>query len=72
MDEGLPLIACPGLLPADEPTGNLHDTQAEETMRLFRELDRQGTTRVQVTHSEADVAHGHRTVHLRDGWLVRP
>ena len=65
------LIATPKLLLADEPTGNLHSEQGAEIMRLFRELNRQGTTIVQVTHSEANAAYGNRIVRLRDGWLAR-
>ena len=63
------VIARPKLLLADEPTGNLHSEQGEEIMRLFRELNRQGTTIVQVTHSEVNAAYGNRIVRLRDGWL---
>ena len=63
------VIANPRLLLADEPTGNLHSEQGEEIMRLFRELNRQGTTIVQVTHSEANAAYGNRVVRLRDGWI---
>jgi putative ABC transport system ATP-binding protein len=63
------VIANPKLLLADEPTGNLHSEQGEEIMRLFRELNRQGTTIVQVTHSESNAAYGNRIVRLRDGWL---
>jgi ABC-type lipoprotein export system ATPase subunit len=61
----------PSLLLADEPTGNLHSTQAEEIMKLFRELNQQGTTVVQVTHSDVNAAYGTRTIELRDGWLFR-
>jgi putative ABC transport system ATP-binding protein len=64
------VIAKPKLLLADEPTGNLHSEQGEEIMRLFRELNRQGTTIVQVTHSEVNAAHGNRVVRLRDGWIA--
>jgi ABC-type lipoprotein export system ATPase subunit len=64
------VIAKPRLLLADEPTGNLHSTQGEEIMALFKELNRQGTTIVQVTHSEANAAHGNRIIQLKDGWLV--
>jgi ABC-type lipoprotein export system ATPase subunit len=39
-------------------------------MELFRELNQQGTTIVQVTHSETNAAYGTRTIQLRDGWLV--
>jgi len=64
------VIHKPQLLLADEPTGNLHSSQAKEIMELFRELNQQGTTIVQVTHSEANAAYGSRTIQLRDGWLV--
>jgi ABC-type lipoprotein export system ATPase subunit len=64
------VIHKPALLLADEPTGNLHSLQAKEIMELFRDLNRQGTTIVQVTHSEANAAYGSRTLQLRDGWVV--
>ena len=65
------VIHKPALLLADEPTGNLHSAQAQEIMELFRGLNQQGTTIVQVTHSEANARYGSRTIQLRDGWLVR-
>ena len=64
------VVHKPALLLADEPTGNLHSSQAKEIMELFRELNQQGTTIVQVTHSEANAAYGSRTIQLRDGWVV--
>ena len=64
------VIHKPPLLLADEPTGNLHSSQAKEIMELFRELNQAGTTIVQVTHSEANAAYGNRIIQLRDGWLV--
>jgi putative ABC transport system ATP-binding protein len=64
------VIHKPPLLLADEPTGNLHSSQAKEIMELFRELNQQGTTIVQVTHSETNAAYGLRTLQLKDGWLV--
>ncbi|HUF35190.1 MAG TPA: hypothetical protein VMN37_04525, partial [Gemmatimonadales bacterium] len=53
----------------DEPTGNLHSAQGEEIMELFTRLHRQGTTIVQVTHSEKNAGYGQRTVQLQDGWI---
>jgi ABC-type lipoprotein export system ATPase subunit len=64
------VIHKPALLLADEPTGNLHSTQAKEIMELFRDLNQQGTTIVQVTHSEVNASYGSRTIQLRDGWMV--
>ena len=65
------VIHRPTLLLADEPTGNLHSSQAKEIMELFQELNRQGTTIVQVTHSEVNASFGTRVLEVRDGWLVR-
>jgi putative ABC transport system ATP-binding protein len=65
------VIAKPKLLLADEPTGNLHTSQGDEIMALFRELNRQGTTIVQVTHSERNAAVGKRIINLKDGWMVK-
>jgi len=65
------VIHKPALLLADEPTGNLHSGQAKEIMELFRELNQQGTTIVQVTHSELNASYGSRTIELRDGWMVK-
>jgi putative ABC transport system ATP-binding protein len=64
------VITEPQLLLADEPTGNLHSAQGEEIMELFTRLNRQGTTIVQVTHSERNASYGNRIVNLRDGWIV--
>jgi putative ABC transport system ATP-binding protein len=60
----------PKLILADEPTGNLHSAQAKEIMELFRGLNQQGTTIIQVTHSEANAAYSHRVIQLKDGWVV--
>jgi ABC-type lipoprotein export system ATPase subunit len=65
------VIAKPDLILADEPTGNLHSTQGKEVMELFKRLNGEGTTIVQVTHSETNAAYGHRIVNLLDGWIVK-
>ena len=64
------IIHKPALLLADEPTGNLHSTQAKEIMELFCSLNREGTTIIQVTHSDINASYGSRTINLRDGWMV--
>jgi ABC-type lipoprotein export system ATPase subunit len=64
------VIHKPSLILADEPTGNLHSEQGREIMELFKKLNAQGTTIVQVTHSEENAKYGHRIVRLRDGWVV--
>jgi cell division transport system ATP-binding protein len=50
------VIGRPTLLLADEPTGNLDETQAERLMQLFKELNRLGTTVVVATHNDGLVA----------------
>ncbi len=64
------VIHNPSLLLADEPTGNLHSSQAKEIMELFRGLNAAGTTIIQVTHSEVNAGYGSRVLEVRDGWLV--
>ncbi len=63
------VITGPRVILADEPTGNLHSEQGLEIMQLFKGLNDEGTTIVQVTHSEECAAFGNRIVRLRDGWL---
>ena len=64
------VVASPKLILADEPTGNLHSEQGREIMQLFRKLNEEGTTIVQVTHSEVNATYGQRIIKLRDGWVV--
>lgn len=64
------VIASPTVILADEPTGNLHSSKGREIMELFKRLNREGTTIVQVTHSETNAAYGDRVIQLRDGWIV--
>jgi len=63
------IIASPKVILADEPTGNLHSSQAKEIMEVFKKLNDQGTTIVQVTHSEVNASYGHRIVKIVDGWI---
>lgn len=65
------VIANPRLILADEPTGNLHSSQGKEIMDLFKKLNNEGTTIVQVTHSETNAAYGNRIVKLVDGWIEK-
>ena len=63
------IISNPKLILADEPTGNLHSSQGEEIMELFKKLNSEGTTIIQVTHSEKNATYGNRIIQLRDGWV---
>jgi len=64
------VIASPKLILADEPTGNLHSSQGQEIMELFKRLNGEGTTIIQVTHSERNASYGSRIIQLSDGWVV--
>lgn len=65
------LITEPKLILADEPTGNLHSEQGREIMELFSQLNEEGTTIIQVTHSEENAAYGRRIVELLDGRIEK-
>jgi len=64
------LIAKPKLILADEPTGNLNSRQGEEIMGLFKEMNNEGVTIIQVTHSEKNAGYGTRIVNLLDGMIA--
>jgi ABC-type lipoprotein export system ATPase subunit len=64
------VIASPRLILADEPTGNLHSKQSHEIMELFTRLNEEGTTIIQVTHSDEMAAYGDRVIELLDGWIA--
>jgi len=64
------LIANPKLILADEPTGNLNSAQSKEIMELFKQLNAEGVTIIQVTHSAENAAYGSRIINLLDGRIV--
>jgi putative ABC transport system ATP-binding protein len=64
------VIGNPKIILADEPTGNLHSSQGKEIMDLFKRLNQDGTTIIQVTHSERNAEYGTRIINLLDGWIV--
>jgi ABC-type lipoprotein export system ATPase subunit len=64
------VVANPRLILADEPTGNLHSAQGKEIMDMFKRLNDEGTTIIQVTHSEINAEYGNRIVRLEDGWIA--
>jgi ABC-type lipoprotein export system ATPase subunit len=61
------LIVKPKLILADEPTGNLNSKQGEEIMDIFKTLNEEGVTIIQVTHSDKNAAYGGRIINLLDG-----
>ena len=64
------IVGRPKLILADEPTGNLNSEQGKEIMELLKKLNNDGTTIVQVTHSEEKAAYANRIIHLLDGRIV--
>ena len=63
------IVASPKIILADEPTGNLHSSQGKEIMDLFKRLNDEGTTIIQVTHNEKNAEYGHRIINIADGWI---
>src|SRR5438270_11057591 len=64
------VVGNPKLILADEPTGNLHSSQAKVIMELFKRLNDAGTAIIQVNHSEINASYGNRIIQLFDGWIT--
>ena len=65
------LITDPTLIVADEPTGDLDRTTAEEVLGLLERLNAElGKTIIMVTHDPKAAGHAHRIMHLEKGVLV--
>ena len=64
------IVGQPKLLLADEPTGNLHSEQGKHIMEIFKKLNEEGITIIQVTHSEENARFGKRIIRLGDGAVV--
>jgi ABC-type lipoprotein export system ATPase subunit len=65
------IITSPKLILADEPTGNLNSAEGKDIMDMFKELNENGTTIIQVTHSELNASYGRKTINLLDGWIQK-
>jgi ABC-type lipoprotein export system ATPase subunit len=65
------IITNPKLILADEPTGNLNSKEGATIMEMFKELNKNGTTIIQVTHSEKNASYGKKIIHLLDGWIQK-
>lgn len=64
------VVANPGLILADEPTGNLDSKNGIEVMNLLSELNQEGATIIMVTHSDRDAGYAHRIINLFDGQVI--
>ena len=64
------LINNPGILLADEPTGNLDSTTSKEVLHMFKDLNRQkGITVILVTHDPKIAAFTDRAINMEDGLI---
>ena len=65
------LVLNPAIILADEPTGNIASSQAEEIMAIFQKLNKEGHTKIMITH-EPDIAeHAKRIIHVKDGKIIK-
>lgn len=64
------IVGRPGLILADEPTGNLDSKNGGEVLQILDELHRDGTTIIMVTHSQRDASHADYIINLFDGRIV--
>lgn len=64
------IVGHPGLILADEPTGNLDSKNGSEVLELLNDLHREGATIIMVTHSQRDAAHADYIINLYDGQIV--
>ena len=64
------LAGNPGILLADEPTGNLDSRNGAVVMELLTEVNQRGTTICMVTHDDRYAHYARRIVHLFDGKIV--
>ncbi|MDO8461186.1 MAG: ABC transporter ATP-binding protein [bacterium] len=64
------LAMNPSIILADEPTGNIATTQAEEIMAIFKKLNHEGHTIIMITHEPNIAKHAKRTIHIKDGQIV--
>lgn len=64
------VVTKPGLILADEPTGNLDSKNGRDVMTCLSELNKMGTTIVMVTHSQKDAQYANRIINLFDGLVV--
>ena len=65
------LVLSPAIILADEPTGNIASSQAEEVMDIFKKLNKEGHTIVMITHEPDIASHAGRIIHVRDGQIVK-
>ncbi len=64
------VVTKPGLILADEPTGNLDSKNGRDVMTTLKALNEAGTTIVMVTHSQKDAQYANRVINLFDGLVV--
>ncbi len=64
------LAMSPAIILADEPTGNIATHQAEEVMKIFQKLNKEGHTIILITHEQDIAKYAKRIIRLKDGKIV--
>jgi putative ABC transport system ATP-binding protein len=64
------IVNSPAVLMADEPTGNLDSKSSEDIMKIFEDLNNEGSTIIMVTHENEIANHTNRIIRFRDGEIV--
>ena len=60
----------PPIILADEPTGNLDTNSSEEIMKIFKDLNREGTSIIVVTHEPEVAKYADRIIVFKDGCII--
>jgi len=64
------LVNNPGVIFADEPTGNLDSKAGVQIMKILQNLNNQGHTIILVTHETYTAQHAKRILEMKDGKIV--
>jgi len=64
------LAMNPAIILADEPTGNIATNQAQEVMKIFQKLNKEGHTIVLITHEPSIAQYAKRIIRLKDGKII--
>ena len=63
------IVGHPKIILADEPTGALDSKSGEDVMKLFSELNKEGSTIIMITHDSEIASHAKKIYYIKDGML---